>query len=124
EEAYLRNRETTLQRLQLIAGLGSATDDGCNLRVLARAKGGRTSCRGGGAYAGQRHGFHDGQRSAVERIGQHDDTLDRRQPMNGPVVGKIDIDLGGERRMRARQQPSLDVDGATADRKGDRSPLI
>ena len=44
--------------------------------------------RGCGTRAKRRHtsGVHDGERRAVGRIGQHDRTLDRRQPPPSWVV--------------------------------------
>ena len=88
------------------------------LRLRAAANDGRTSCarprpiRGSQRRRcrcpdrGKNHRFHNCECSAVGRVGEHDNTLNRRKSIERFVAGKVDVDLRSEGGSRAWQVKS------------------
>ncbi len=97
------------QRAQLRGRLTAAAADQRHPALPARQILGRHGGRGRRAQRRDRHRIHNRERLASDRVAQHDDALDRRQPVPRAIMREIGVGLRREIGPLEGEQRRLDV---------------
>ncbi|MEZ5318323.1 MAG: hypothetical protein R2752_13060 [Vicinamibacterales bacterium] len=121
EQEHTPDRPDRDQRAHVRLALCAAADDDRRVRVGSRQQTRGQRRHGRGPEAGDRDGVHHGQRRARFRVGERQQTLDRRP--TGPllVARQVDVGLGGDDGAVGEPEAgSLDVERPAGEREPER----